>query len=496
MERWTPFGTQRNKQLLAVGDAAVVVLSFVIGLSLRGGTADGFIWLDDPVILAGLLGMPALQLMTMYVLELYEMRGRLHAGVVFRTVLATLITVSVGGVAALLFGFSLRLSSVLGYTAGVCLGSLAWRLWIVHRWKPRATRERVIVLGEDDYIRQLCDELLERQGNILEFLWAGPPDARSGDEAAAELIAFAGTNSVDTVVYPWGMHSDTAFADTLLKLRLGGMRVSSFPEFFGAQSGRIPAETIDSNWISETLAIGDRARFGGAVRRVFERAAALVLGLLLLPVAFLIAVTIKLESRGPAMFVQERLGHRQRPFRLFKFRTMVDDAERDSGPTWARPGDERITRIGAFLRATGFDEIPQLINIVRGEMRFIGVRPIRRHFADAIAADIPYYWHRFFVPPGVTGWAQVMHDYAGSPEGQRRKHEYELFYLRHVSPVLDAAILLKTVKTVLFRRVGAFIEPAEDADEAQGPAPQAAPEVSDQKRDVSTSSPAIERMGR
>ena len=171
--------------------------------------------------------------------------------------------------------------------------------------------------------------------------------------------------------------------------------------------------------------------------------------LLVSPLILLCSLAIGLSSKGPIFFRQERLGKNEKPFVLIKFRSMVDDAERETGPRWAADNDPRITIVGNFLRKTRLDELPQLFNVLKGDMSFVGPRPIRKHFADILARDIPYYRLRFSVKPGITGWAQVCGDYAGSYEGQRKKLKYDLYYIRHRSFLFDLLILLRTVKTVL-----------------------------------------------
>ena len=183
--------------------------------------------------------------------------------------------------------------------------------------------------------------------------------------------------------------------------------------------------------------------------RPAKRAADLVLaglGLLLaLPALPLIAAAIRLESKGPVLFAQERLGQYRRPFRCLKFRTMCVDAERHSGPAWATADDPRITRVGRFLRRSRLDELPQLVNVLRGEMSLVGTRPIRRHFADQLVARLPFYDLRFLEPPGLTGWAQVQHRYAASFSDQVEKFSYDYYYIRNQSFWLDLHIMLRTV---------------------------------------------------
>jgi lipopolysaccharide/colanic/teichoic acid biosynthesis glycosyltransferase len=460
VERWVPWGTQRQKQLLAAGDVGVAALSLLAGVLVQGIGAGGLPALATSSGLLLLIGtlIPA-QIAAMYVLELYEMSRPLRATMVVATVLATIGAVALASSLLLLFGFlPPAIASVAVYGVGFCIGSFVWRLWVLKRWRPRATRERVLVLGGRDRTGRLCDELRCRPGSYEDFYWVPWIGAGDSELDPDMVVAFAAREGIDTATYPWALRAHRSFGDTVSKLRRAGIPVCSFPGFFASRADRIPLEAIDVSWVNETVETTRAAQPFSRTRKVLEALAAGVLGIFLSPFVLLIAAIIKLESRGPVFFVQERLGHLEKPFRVYKFRTMIQNAERHSGPVWAVPEDSRITRVGGFLRATGLDELPQLINIVRGEMSFVGTRPIRRHFADKIADEVPFYWHRFLVSPGITGWAQVMHDYAGSVEGQRRKLEYELFYLRYASLTLDFAILLKTVKTVLFRRVGAFLE--------------------------------------
>ena len=169
----------------------------------------------------------------------------------------------------------------------------------------------------------------------------------------------------------------------------------------------------------------------------------------LAPLMALIAVVIKLDSAGPAVFSQERVGFRGQRFTVFKFRSMRHDAERHTGPTWAKEKDDRVTRIGGFLRKCRLDELPQLWNVLRGEMSFIGPRPERPYFVDLLKSQIRHYDLRHYVKPGITGWAQVMYRYGASIEDSYHKLQYDLYYTKNISLRLDALILLKTIGVVL-----------------------------------------------
>ncbi|HVF50817.1 MAG TPA: sugar transferase, partial [Pyrinomonadaceae bacterium] len=196
---------------------------------------------------------------------------------------------------------------------------------------------------------------------------------------------------------------------------------------------------------------GRQARLSGVARTLLHRGVALVGALISLPIALVTAILIKLESPGPALYKQERVGKNGRPFTSMKFRSMRMDAEKN-GPVWSRTGDDRTTRVGRIIRKIRVDEIPQFWNILKGEMNFVGPRPERPHFVKQLAEEIPFYEQRHLIPPGLTGWAQIKYPYGASIADARQKLQYDLYYIKNQSLVLDAVILFETVKTILFGR--------------------------------------------
>ena len=212
--------------------------------------------------------------------------------------------------------------------------------------------------------------------------------------------------------------------------------------------GQVVPEILPHNWLQ-----GTRALRQGAVERVLHRGldifASLTLLLLTLPLMMLVALAIKVDSRGPVFYRQERMGQHHRSFHILKFRSMTVDAEKPGAAVWAAVGDSRVTRVGRFIRSTRIDEIPQAINILRGEMAFVGPRPERPAFVGQLLAAIPHYADRAAVRPGLTGWAQVKYPYGASIEDARDKLSYDLWYVRERSLWLDLRIILATVRVVL-----------------------------------------------
>ena len=237
----------------------------------------------------------------------------------------------------------------------------------------------------------------------------------------------------------------------LLDNKLRGIPVYSDLSFQERHLGRIELDAVDANWLlfADGFQNGVLSR---AVKRVIDIAVALSLTIVTLPLMLVTAVAIRIDSRGPVFYRQERTGLHGETFTLFKFRSMATDAEVAGKPQWAQKRDPRVTRVGAFIRASRIDELPQLFNVLRGEMSMIGPRPERPLFVDELAKVIPFYDHRGYVKPGLTGWAQVNYPYGASVEDAREKLAYDLYYVKNRGVLLDMVILLSTVRHSVPRR--------------------------------------------
>lgn len=235
----------------------------------------------------------------------------------------------------------------------------------------------------------------------------------------------------------------------LLKCRVNGIEVIEGNSFYEMLTGKLIVEQINPTWL--IFSDGFKKSWG---RRTFKRITDILFSLTLLipclPVILIVTLLIKIDSRGPVFFSQERIGRNRKPYMVHKFRSMVADAEKLSGPVWAQSEDDRVTRVGRFIRKWRIDELPQLWNVLVGEMSFVGPRPEREFFIKKLEDSIPYYGERFSVKPGVTGWAQVSYGYGASIEDAIEKLNYDLFYIKNMSVFMDIMIVLKTIKTVLF----------------------------------------------
>jgi sugar transferase (PEP-CTERM system associated) len=234
----------------------------------------------------------------------------------------------------------------------------------------------------------------------------------------------------------------------LLDCRLSGVQVTDLARFFERVHGQVPIESLKVSWLIYGHGFRHNA-FRAFIKRAFDLLVSSILIVVTLPLLLVAAVLIGAEGDGSIFFRQERVGYRGRTFTVYKLRSMNTDAEKDGRATWAKPNDERVTRVGRLIRRTRIDELPQLLNVLKGEMSFVGPRPERPEFVAMLTEQIPFYAVRHSVKPGLTGWAQVRYSYGASVEQSVRKLEYDLYYVKNHTLLLDVMILLETVRVVL-----------------------------------------------
>jgi sugar transferase (PEP-CTERM system associated) len=236
--------------------------------------------------------------------------------------------------------------------------------------------------------------------------------------------------------------------DQLLECRLAGVPVRTVEGVYERLGGRVPVEALKGSWL--VYADGFRQNWWRALeKRSVDVAGSLVLLAVTLPIMAVVAIAIALESGFPILYRQERVGRGGKTFVIWKFRSMRQDAEADGEPRWAQPGDPRVTRVGRFMRKMRIDELPQLFTVLNGDLSLVGPRPERPAFVAQLAGQIPFYNARHSVKPGVTGWAQVRYVYGASREDAKKKLEYDLYYVKNHTLLLDVLILFETVRVVL-----------------------------------------------
>ncbi|HSY91288.1 MAG TPA: TIGR03013 family XrtA/PEP-CTERM system glycosyltransferase [Candidatus Binatus sp.] len=330
---------------------------------------------------------------------------------------------------------------------------LGWRgaySWIVQQ---PYFRERVYVLGTGDRAQRLLNGLRQRSELGIEVVgWTGDIEGElTRETVAAHLVGLARDRGVHRVIVAMPDRRGTLPVEELLNMRLAGVKVEEATSWLEKISGRIEVEQLYPSWL--IFVEGFRfSSFFRMVRRGLSFALALVGLIAALPLLPFIVLAVKLGSSGPALYRQKRVGRGGSTFYCYKFRTMRQDAEADTGATWATDDDPRITRVGKVLRTSRLDEIPQLWCVLKGDMHFVGPRPERPEFVEWLSREIPYYGVRHMVRPGITGWAQVQYKYGNTVDDAREKLQYDLFYIKNASLGLDFLILFQTIKIVLLGR--------------------------------------------
>ncbi len=331
---------------------------------------------------------------------------------------------------------------------------IGWRLgfaWLVHL--PILV-ERVYVVGTGERAQRVVQGLRQNPEIGVEIAsWTGKMEgAIDRDSVAAHLMDVVHTQKVHRVIVAMPDRRGIIPMQELLELRMRGVKVEEATTWLEKISGKIEVENLYPSW----LVYGEGFRRSSAfilIRRAVSIVISLIGLLLALPLIPFIILAIRLDSDGPVFYTQDRVGKAGRVFKVVKFRTMRQDAEAESGPTWAGDNDPRVTRVGKFLRSSRLDEIPQLWCVLKGDMAFVGPRPERPEFVEMLSKEIPYYKEvRHMVRPGLTGWAQIKYKYGSTVADAREKLQYDLFYIKNASIGLDLLIMFQTIKTVLLRR--------------------------------------------
>ena len=308
-------------------------------------------------------------------------------------------------------------------------------------------KERVVFVGENDYTQDLL-ESVKKDG---QYVFTASLNNTDMKVLGKEIVEMYKTKKFDVLVdFTDKLLGDPKLTGKLLQYKLEGLQYYNYLEFYETYENKLPISHLSPKWFLENTGFEIyHNNFNLKAKRLLDLLFAMLIGIFAAPVIILAAIIVKLESKGPIFFIQERIGEGNRKFNIVKFRSMTTDAEKD-GPQWASKNDNRVTKFGKIMRATRIDELPQLWNVLRGEMSFVGPRPEREFFIQQLEKEIPYYNLRHTVKPGLTGWAQVMYPYGASVEDAYRKLQYDLYYIKHHSIPFDVKVLLKTVTIVIF----------------------------------------------
>jgi sugar transferase (PEP-CTERM system associated) len=444
-------------------ETLIVWVSFVLGTMVRS-REDWLLLLNNEFFIEGgflkILAVTAIVLLISHGLDLYDSAS---LGAKWDQIFRLLLVLGLVALALSVVGYGYRYflpghdflprdSALVGLVI-LTVGLLGWRA--MYSWLVQQSyfRERVYVLGTGERAQRLLNGLRRRSELGIEVVgWTGDIEGELTRESVAKhLVGLAQKNGVHRVIVAMPDRRGTLPVEELLDLRLAGVKVEEATSWLEKITGRIEVEQLYPSW----LIFADGFRFSSffrLVRRVLNFFLALVGLVIALPLLPFIALAVKLGSPGPMLYRQKRVGRGGATFYCYKFRTMRQDAEADTGATWATDNDPRITRVGKFLRSSRLDEIPQLWCVLKGDMHFVGPRPERPEFVEWLSKEIPYYGVRHTVRPGITGWAQVQYKYGNTLEDAREKLQYDLFYIKNASVGLDFWIAFQTIKIVLLGR--------------------------------------------
>lgn len=452
--------------LLSLLEALLVAFAVLCGAKLR-------FW-NDPTEFEAYVQLPGFAIQLLPVISIFQIAfyyGDLYQlnGIRGRIEETLRVGQSIGG-ASLVLGFLYLLFPDLLIGRGVFMISvglipifvLGNRILLDRTWRFAAPRENVLILGTQELGIIVSRELRRRNDLNLNVVGFVHGNASASAEQIADSPVLGTTAALERIVREYRVSRIiVALEDRrgslpireLVKLRVEGLRVEDVHSTMAALTGRVWLETLRPSWFVFSEGF-HRSRSTLFLKRVLDFLVSSILLILTAPILILLAIAIGLESPGGVIYRQERVGLHGKVFRVLKFRSMRNDAESHNGAQWATVDDPRVTRIGGFIRRYRIDELPQIINIFRGDMSFVGPRPERPVFVEELRWKISYYDERHSVRPGLTGWAQVSYAYGASVEDAFRKLEYDLFYLKNLSILFDCSIILRTFRIVLMGKGG------------------------------------------
>jgi sugar transferase (PEP-CTERM system associated) len=448
-----------NRHLSARGltvfglETVLIAGSLMVAASVHGSAGDASVGIGRIALITALFTL------CFYYNELYDLTTVHSKSELFVRILqATGATAIILAVLTVLFPALTIGGSIFLTSLGLLLVALpSVRLGLVRLTHDAHLEERVLILGTGLRARALAQQIWSQHefayrvvGFVDEVPTALPSDDPLVIGSRTDLTQIVQYQRIDRIVVSLSDRRGSLPVEDLLHAKLSGVRVEDAATMYERITGKILIDDIKPSW----LIFSDgfyASRISRAIKRGFDMVVACIGLVLSSPLMALTALAVRLDSPGPILYCQERVGKDGRSFTLCKFRSMRTDAEQGT-PIWAKDKDDRVTRVGRFIRMTRLDELPQLWNVLRGDMSCVGPRPERPFFVQQLASEIPFYNTRHVVRPGVTGWAQVKYRYGSSVEDAAEKLRYDLYYIKHQSLVFDITILLDTVKVVLFRK--------------------------------------------
>ena len=449
--------SKKNKYIIAFGDIFIITAAVLVSYSIRIYINQGEFTL--PLLLNKLnfwhLMIIPLHLFTFYIFDLFSLDrmvgpARYVSKIVISILFAGLLMSGVFFfVPKYVFGRQVLLIPMLVLSLFI----IVWRVYFFRAVHGIDVKKKIALICSPEKSSFVIENLSNRLFKEIEVSHVCSKECKEenksdGIKYCSSVSELLDDNSFDIIVFDSAEDFSNEEIRLILETRQKNKAVYDISNLYISFTGKVPLEFIDGRWLISSQGMqGVVSKPYLRVKRFMDVFFACGLIVFLSPFILIAGALIKVESRGRVIFAQERLGMNRKPFMCYKFRTMVENAEQATGPVWSSDDDPRITSFGRILRKSRLDELPQLWNIVKGDISFVGPRPIRKHFADLLSRQIPFYELRFSVQPGLSGWAQVNHDYAGSEDGQLEKFKYELFYIQNMSLFLDIIVVFKTVQS-------------------------------------------------
>jgi len=443
----------KQKIFLVLVDLIIITISLYVSHFIRFGR-----WLNifDEKRLLTFIFLSGMFILSFYVFDLYNNQKKVISSEFMIMFIVSLISI------ALLMSFSFYLAPfIVGrgifffFFITISILTFLWRLSFQSFFNNIIPTRKLLFVGKIRNSRVTSSILKQvSEYDIVGYI----NDPASSSEEGSSVKCLGHISEIGKIIDLYKINEIVIvresiipkISELLVNIRLKGIKIHTLPAFYEYVTQRLPVMILNDKWVIYSQGFD---KLGESIYKKIKQGIdftlALVMLIFTLPISLVVAIMIKITSKGPILYLQERVGLNEKTFLMYKFRTMVINAEKDN-PKWARENDKRITPFGKILRKTRLDELPQLINILKGEMSLIGPRPEREYFVRKLKQKVPYYSLRFAVNPGLTGWAQVNYKYGSSIKDAINKLSYDLYYIKNMSIFLDLRIILKTIRICLF----------------------------------------------
>ena len=444
----------RRKLFLLFGDIFLIILSINVAFIIRvKKTIIAQLGLNEAIMIIFI--MLIICLISFYSFDLYNINNKFTASKSLSNITASLILIILISIILFyLFPYIIGRGVFLISLSFIGISTVGWRMIYSYLFKFTISERNILIVGTGSSAKAIFSILKNNpEYRVVGFIKENLKKKKMsdmnilGDSFALEEIVQR--HNISDIILSKPFISNKNLNKSLMKCKLKGISIYDLATLSEYLVRKLPLNYIEERWFLYSNGFNKLGnRTNKRIKRMVDVLFSIFLLMIFFPVMLIISILIKIDSKGPIFYKQERVGQNNKPFNIIKFRTMRKDAEKNE-PKWAEDNDPRVTAVGKILRKTRLDELPQLINVIKGEMSLVGPRPERDFFVRRLLEKIPYYSLRFSVKPGLTGWAQINHPYGASEKEALEKLQYELYYIKNMSIFLDLRILLKTIRIVL-----------------------------------------------